>query len=110
MANQVNYKSPLLAELYKIFGYLSLLIGIVLVLLGAFTGSGNGFIASLLTALPFVIAWIVFLGIAELIDLIAQIAQNTAITAENVANTASNTYIVAQNTAPQGSMAGQPLP
>ena len=93
-------ETPLLSTLYNIFGWLAILGGLAVFLLGIFEGAA---FASLAVVLPMFIGGAFFIGIAEVIGLIAQITENTRTTANNTATISSNTYYAvkqAQQTPP----------
>jgi hypothetical protein len=88
--------NPLLATLYNLFGVLAIITSVVIFLVALFGGNGAAAIASLAVVIPMFIGGAFFIGIAEVIGLIAHIADNTRITANNTAIISSNTYAAVQ--------------
>ncbi|MDB4665922.1 hypothetical protein OAE86_00450 [Akkermansiaceae bacterium] len=88
--------TPLLAILYNVFGLLGIIASSSIFLITLFSGNGAAAIASLTVVLPMFIGGAFFIGIAEVIGLIAQIADNTRTTANNSAIISNNTYAAVQ--------------
>ncbi|MDB4739197.1 hypothetical protein OAF91_02245 [Akkermansiaceae bacterium] len=93
---QQTTSNPLLATLYNLFGWLAIIASSLIFLIALFGGNGAAAIASLTVVLPMFIGGAFFIGIAEVIGLIAQIADNTRTTANNSAIISSNTYAAVQ--------------
>ena len=85
-------ETPLLATLYNLFGWLAIIASALIFIGVLFTKNGPAVFASLTVVLPMFIGGAFFIGIAEVIGLIAQIADNTRTTANNSAIISSNTY------------------
>ncbi|MDA7507330.1 hypothetical protein N8504_03025 [Akkermansiaceae bacterium] len=81
-----EYKTPILAAIYKSFGYLTTVAGFVMSLLPLFGERNVSFNQCILV----VFAGISLLGIAQVITFIGEIAVNTRITALNSAISAAN--------------------
>ena len=95
MEKKQTTRNPLLATLYNLFGWLAIIVGSIIFLI-AFNEDGAAVIASLAVVLPMLITGLFFFGIAEVIGLIAQIADNTRGTANYLAIISSNTYAAVQ--------------